>query len=293
LLDDLAANGHTITPHLVRPEDFPPLPHYLPRALSCEDDQRLQEELRRTGDGPACALLLIRLTGIRIGECLDLARNCLRQIGPDTWAVHVPLGKLHTERMVPADTAIRETVARILTLCPLDPSAPGALSEGLLLLPRPGTRDALYETLRSALAEAAQRAGCSCLVTPHRLRHTFASEMVRLGMNLPALMQLLGHKDIRMTLRYVLVTQVDLQREYFKARRNASDPHRVPVISSASTPTAASLPGISQALKATRHLLEMYRRQLNDEKTRRKLQRLDHRLLTVAAEVEKLANGEK
>ena len=45
----------------------------------------------------------------------------------------------------------------------------------------------------------------------HR-RHSYASEMIRLGVSLPALMQLLGHKDIRMTLRYVQVTQHDLKR---------------------------------------------------------------------------------
>jgi len=38
--------------------------------------------------------------------------------------------------------------------------------------------------------------------------------MLRLGVSLPALMRLLGHKDIRMTLRYVQVTQQDLQREF-------------------------------------------------------------------------------
>jgi site-specific recombinase XerD len=292
LLDDLEAQGHPVTPRLIRPEDFPPLPCYLPRALSGEDDYRLQEELRRADDWPARALLLVRLTGIRIGECIDLTRNCLRHIGADIWGVHIPLGKLHTERMVPADAAIRDTVARILTLCPGPRSAPAASAQAFLL-PRPGTRRTLYETLRSTLAETAQRAACSCPVTPHRLRHTFASEMVRLGLNLPALMQLLGHKDIRMTLRYVLVTQVDLQREFYTARRNAAEPHRIPVLSLPSTPTAATLPGICQALKASRHLLEMYRRQLSDQKTRRTLQRLDHRLLAVAVEVAKLANGEK
>src|SRR5712691_4950987 len=45
----------------------------------------------------------------------------------------------------------------------------------------------------------------------------YASEMLRLGVSLPALMQLLGRKDIRMTLRYVQVTQQDLQREFHTA----------------------------------------------------------------------------
>jgi integrase len=68
-------------------------------------------------------------------------------------------------------------------------------------------------------------------VTPHRLRHTFATEMLRLGISLPALMKLLGHKDIRMTLRYVQVTQQDLQREFHQARENAAHRHRAPTLS--------------------------------------------------------------
>jgi hypothetical protein len=130
-------------------------------------------------------------------------------------------------------------------------------------------------------------------VTPHPLRHTFASEMIRLGMSLPALMQMLGHKDIRMTLRYVQITQLDLHREYHAARRNAAEQHRVPVLSVPDCSNTADPPGICQAVAATRHLLEMYRRQLSDQKIRRKLQRLDQRLLAVAKEVEKLAQGQK
>ena len=44
------------------------------------------------------------------------------------------------------------------------------------------------------------------LASPHRFRHTFASDMVRAGMSLPALMHLMGHADIETTLRYVQVT---------------------------------------------------------------------------------------
>ncbi len=241
---------------------------------------------------PAYALLLTRATGIRIGECLDLALDCLRQVGPDQWALHVPIGKRPTERLVPADPDIRQIVARILALRALAPPACLAHSEGLLL-PHSGSRDALYQTLRPALAEAAQRAGCSGPVTPHRLRHSFASEMVRFGVSLPALMQLLGHRDIRMTLRYVQVTQQDLQREFHAARQNAAQPHRLPNLSIPNPSTSADLPSIRQALAATRHLLEMYRRQLGDEKTRRNLQRLDRRLLAVDSQLDRIATAEK
>ena len=165
---------------------------------------------------------------------------------------------------------------------------PGAAE---FLLPRPGARSTLYTRLRTALDQAAQRAGCSTPITPHPLRHTFATEMVRLGVSLPALMQLLGHRDIRMTLRYVQITQADLQREYFAARTKAAERYTVPQFAASST--AAGLTGIRQALTAVRHLLEMYRRQLTDENTSRKLRRLDSRLLAVAAEVHKLGTTEK
>jgi hypothetical protein len=53
------------------------------------------------------------------------------------------------------------------------------------------------------------------------------------------------------------------------------------------------LPGIRQALAATRHLLEMYRPRLADEKTRRRLQRLDRRLLDVAVQLDRITTAEK
>jgi len=292
LLEDLAAQGHPLPPDLIRREDFPPSPHYLPRPLSLPDDQILQQELRRTNDLPANALLLTRATGIRIGECIDLALDCLRQIGPDQWALHVPIGKLHTERLVPADAEIRRLAARILALRALASPASLTHSRGLLL-PRPGSRDALYQVLRQALAHAGQGAGCSAPVTPHRLRHSFASEMIRLGVSLPALQQLLGHKDIRMTMRYIEVTQQDLYREFYAALHNAVQPHRVPCLPVPNISATAGLSGIRQALAATRHLLEMYRRQLADEKTQRTLHRLDRRLLAVALKLDHLVAAEK
>jgi integrase len=55
------------------------------------------------------------------------------------------------------------------------------------------------------------------LANPHRFRHTFASDMVRAGMSLPALMQLMGHADIETTLRYVQVTPQDVYLQYARA----------------------------------------------------------------------------
>jgi len=292
LLDDLALQGHPLQPGLILREDFPARPEYLPRALSPEDDRRLQEELRRADSLYSNALLLTRLTGIRIGECIHLPLDCLRHVGSEQWALHVPLGKLHTERLVPLDSEGRRLLNRILEWRALVSPRRLVKSEGFLI-PRVGGRFALFQTLRLALADFARRAGCadSLPISPHRLRHTWASEMLRCGISLPALMQLMGHKDIRMTLRYLKITQPDLQREFYKARQNTTQSYPLPSLSASAA--TADLPGIRQALATARHLLEMYRRQLTDDQARRRLQRLDRRLLDVAQQLPKIAAGEK
>ena len=162
LLKDLASQGHPLQPGLILPEDFPPRPLYLPRALSPEDDQRLQKELQGNDDLLAHALLLTRATGMRIGECIDLTTDCLRLVGRDQWALHVPLGKLHTERLVPVDDDVRQvvTISRILTLrtesCFL---SSGPLSRAFSC-PRP------YGRARSGLYRPSQAS--HCLVLPER-----------------------------------------------------------------------------------------------------------------------------
>jgi site-specific recombinase XerD len=55
------------------------------------------------------------------------------------------------------------------------------------------------------------------LANPHRFRHPFASDMIRAGMSLPALMQLLGHANIQTTMLYVSVTPQDVYLEYARA----------------------------------------------------------------------------
>jgi hypothetical protein len=74
--------------------------------------------------------LLIHHTGMRIGECDDLSFDCLRSTGPNQWAIHVPLGNLKTERMVPVDSFVGELDRRLQFFRSLDPlpadgSAPG------------------------------------------------------------------------------------------------------------------------------------------------------------------------
>jgi site-specific recombinase XerD len=170
LLVDLACTGHPLQPGLILTADFPPVPEYLPRALSPEDDRQLQLELSRTDDLLSNALLLTRATGIRIGECVHLALDCLRSLGPNQWGLHVPLGKLHTERLVPVDEQVRQMVTRILTMRQLAPPSHLAHSASFLLLRSAGP-SSLYQNLRQALHQMAGRAGCSHPITCHQLRH--------------------------------------------------------------------------------------------------------------------------
>jgi site-specific recombinase XerD len=284
------ADDYSLPPDLIRPEDFPFPDHYLPRPLSPDDDQRIQQQLRHSDALEAHALQLMRATGLRIGECLDLSRDCLRLLSKQKAALHVPLGKLHCERWVPVDNETQHIVGRMLALGALASDSQGPVSQAFLL-PRYRARRTWEQNLRRTLADAARLAGCAKRVVPHQLRHTFATEMVRLGVSLPALMQMLGHKDIRMTLRYVEVAQLDLQREFHRARQHTASLHTIPQLplplTSTSTPMRADLAAVRQAIAATRHLFQLFHPQL-EPAAQLKLRRLTQRLLNIDRELDHL-----
>jgi site-specific recombinase XerD len=192
---------------LVRRSDFPKLPQYLPRPLPPDVDAALQARLAG-GDTYALALLLMRRTGLRIGELLHLEHQCLR---PDTKGrpfLKVPLGKLDNERLVPLDEVTLDLLRRL--------QATGTQPRQLLLgntnrqVPR---REPFYQ----ALAEASRGLVVTEPIISHRLRHSFATTLLGAGMSLPALMRILGHRDHRMTLRYAAITDELVLKEYTEA----------------------------------------------------------------------------
>ena len=82
--------------------------------------------------------------------------------------------------------------------------------------------------LRSLFRYHRQTTGIQ-LANPHRFRHTFASDMVRAGISLPALMQLMGHADIQTTLHYVQVSPQDVYLQYARAAAQCIRPQsRIP-----------------------------------------------------------------
>jgi site-specific recombinase XerD len=287
LLRDLVNQGHPVTPDLIRHEDFPPPDHYLPKPLSLEEDQRLQQQLRLIDTLQVNALRLMRATGIRISECINLPLDCLQQISELQVALRVPLGKLHSERLVPVDEETRRVVARMVESGALTP-VPEHESQAFLL-PRYWQPVTWYKVLHNTLRDMARTAGCTGRVNPHRLRHSFATEMVRLGVSLPALMQMMGHRDIRMTLRYVEVVQFDLQREFHRAREKTASLYSIPQLPVLSTtvPARVDLATIRQAIVGTHRALQLLQPQLED-KARRKLRRLAQRLLNIDHELDHL-----
>jgi integrase len=239
----------------------------------------------RRDDRDSNALLLLRHTGMRIGECLDLPSDCLRRIGQDQSAIHVPLGKLRTERLVPADSFVCRIVDRLRSLRCQDPRDANGF-----LLSRPHGRMALGSELRIALHEIAAAVGIKTRIVPHQFRHSFGTEMLRAGVSLPVLMKLLGHKSPNMTMRYLEVSLLDVQHEFELARQQPR--HLLPTLTtpsvSSATPDLSSLLG---SLQVAQHVLEMYRRTLPAGATRRLLDRLANRLTKIASEARSIGHA--
>jgi site-specific recombinase XerD len=267
---------------LIRREDIPRAPQRLPRPLTAEQDQILQQEFLRRNDLGGNAFLLIRHTGMRISECADLSYDCLRSPDPDQWAIHVPLGKLKTERMVPVDASVGELVQRLRFFRSLDP-----LRADGRLLARPSSQNALIRQLRDYLHQVCFSLGLSTQIVLHQMRHSYATEMFRAGVSFPVLMKLLGHTDPEMTMRYVDVALTDLEREFHQARSHPR--HLAPQPKVSSPQLRAGLDGVIDSLLAAQHVLEMFRRPLPKGTSRTCLDRLTNRLTKILAEARKLA----
>jgi len=218
---------------------------------------------------------------MRIGECADLSCDCLRSTGPNQWAVHVPLGKLKTERMVPVDASTCELVQRLRFFRSLDP-----LPADGQLLARPGSKNALVRQLRDYLHQVCYSLNLSSRIVPHQLRHSYATEMLRAGVSFPVLMKLLGHTNPEMTMRYVDVALTDLQREFQLAR--AKPRHWVPQPKPPSSKLRAGFDGLIDSFQASQHALEIFRRSLPNGDKRNRLDRLANRLTKILAEIRKL-----
>jgi integrase/recombinase XerD len=179
----------------------------LPDVLSVEDVQELLEA--PDSDHPLfwrdrSILEVLYATGIRVSELVELRISNLDL----EEGICTVFGKGSKERLVPLGTPARRTLDRYLR--ELRPRLEKGAGEGKVFLNqrgRPLSRMAIWTLVK----ESARRAGLGGKVSPHTLRHTFATHLLEGGADLVAVQELLGHADISTTQIY---THVD--REYLR-----------------------------------------------------------------------------
>jgi integrase/recombinase XerD len=182
-----------------------PQPHIVP--LSVEEVARFWCSFRTSRDLAIVGLMLLQ--GLRSAEVLALNRD-------DVLCSEAQLrvrGKGNKLRFLPLAPETVQLLDHYLRL-----ERPNPCTGALFVLLKGPARGARMTPagLRSLFRYHRRTTGIK-LANPHRFRHTFASDMVRAGMSLPALMQLMGHTDIQTTLRYVQVTPQDVYLQYARA----------------------------------------------------------------------------
>jgi integrase len=225
---------------LVFRDDNPKLPQPLPRYLPVDIDRRLAEVLAEQpgNELAACALRLQRCCGLRIGELLDLELDCVHEVpGHGSW-LKIPLGKLETERMVPIDDDILQLIDHIIELRSHGRPMPHPRYRrpAQFLFTHHGRRLS-QRAVRDELDRAAEAAGLGH-ITPHQLRHTYATALVNAGVSLQALMALLGHMSAEMSLRYGRLFDTTVRAEYERALDLAKQQARTPATGRISLPLA-------------------------------------------------------
>jgi site-specific recombinase XerD len=253
---------------LIRRTDIPKLPQYLPRPLTAEADRELQRRLADANEPGASALLLMRRTGLRIGELRSLAYHCIRS-DQQRFLLKVPLGKLNSERLVPLDADSVELIRQLQRAA----SRPRAW-----LVPGDHGARMSYDRIRRLLTKYSHDLADPLRVTSHRLRHTYATEMLSAGMSLPGVMRLLGHRDLHMTMRYAAVTSETVSDEYAKALTRLASKYQL----QAPAPSAEPATEPEDLLD---HLARWLRRHISSTRQRKALLQRIERL---RSEVQKL-----
>jgi integrase/recombinase XerC len=178
----------------------PKRPRTLPRPASPADAMALAEEAGAASDDWVGArdmaiLLLLYGSGLRIAEAMSLTAGVL----PIGRTLRVT-GKRGKTRVVPVVEAVREAIGAYVAACPF----PLTGSSPLFLGARGGPLNA--DLVRRAVRSARKRLGLPDTITPHALRHSFATHLLAGGADLRSLQELLGHASLSSTQIY---TQVD------------------------------------------------------------------------------------
>jgi integrase/recombinase XerD len=191
----------------------------LPKAIPLGDVERLLEAAGAPGTTLALrdrALLEVLYgTGARISEAVGLDVDDLELELPDDEQGTVLLrGKGSKERIVPVGRFAREAVQAYLVRGRPELVAVGSGTPALFLNARGGRLS--RQSAWSVIVKAADRAGLSADISPHTLRHSFATHLLEGGADVRVVQELLGHASVTTTQVYTLVT-VDSLREVYAA----------------------------------------------------------------------------
>jgi len=186
---------YTVTlrqPDVVARIPFPKVPDRLPQVLSGSEVQKLLACITSIRHRVLCTL--IYATGLRVSEACNLKPG---DIDTRRGLVHVRQGKGNRDRQVPIGEKLLRLLREYWRL---------TKPEGPYLFPghvagQPLSRVAVHRAMR----EAARAARLRKRASPHTLRHSFATHLLELGVNLRSIQIRLGHRDIETTLRYLRV----------------------------------------------------------------------------------------
>ncbi len=198
-----AAEEQGNTPQLPKTR-APKRPRTLPRPASPDDAVALAKEAEAAapndwlGARDLAILLLLYGAGLRVAEAMALTARVL----PLGQAMRVT-GKRGKTRIVPLVQAVREAINAYVALCPYPLAGDARLFVGA----KGGPLNA--DLVRRAVRGARTRLGLPDSVTPHALRHSFATHLLARGADLRSLQELLGHASLSSTQIY---TEVDAAR---------------------------------------------------------------------------------
>lgn len=163
----------------------------LPQAIAWDDGRRLIAQIRQPGYRLCCSFMLA--LGLRIGDALNLT---VQAIDSKNMIVRV-IGKGDKERILPLPPA---------RLRALRAYWPSHRNPHLLFPNRKGTAPCCEKSLRRAFNDARDRLGISHRITPHSMRHGFASHLLEQGTDLRIVQMFLGHARLASTEIYTHMT---------------------------------------------------------------------------------------
>jgi site-specific recombinase XerD len=203
--------GESIPESVFRVE-LPKDPELAPRYLPEAEAHRLEQHMRTylTHDTPegrrdAVGYFLLAHTGLRLSELLDLKRGDVDLAGQ---RLRVEDAKGRRDRVVYLSQACVQALERYLAGQAVPVDAP--------LLCHPTGQGVSYRWVQQQVRQWGEQAGVPS-VSPHRLRHTFATRLINLGVPVTTLQRLLGHRDLGTTQRYAQVMDVTAERQYHQA----------------------------------------------------------------------------